>query len=621
MKKTYQGALMIGLTTLVCGGVMLGQPTTMTAQTINKCTPTTWKSTVFGQSANIAAGKNLVEKLRNGNVHLFSKNNGGKITGDHDGISYYYTKLPKTKNFDLTATVTVQHFGKEDVNGGTYDGQEGFGIMARDVIGTTDNDDLIASNIVAVGGFVKDKGASGKSAFFERTGVTSMIGEGSKGLKQTVIDATSPTMPANNYTYNVRLVKNNSGFKGGIVDRHGKWITGRNDFFYTPDLLSVQTTDYTVGFYTARNAEIVVKNVQLKTSNTKTDRPKVDDPHPVLPVEPKDKIAQPRMNTRTFVGDTIYVAPTATGQGTGTAAQPVDIYTATACVNPGQTIVLQGGEYNLDQQLYINYNVSGTATKPVTLISAAQYTQSNPNLVTFDNPGTLPVVLNLNQQTKSIVLDADYWIVSGVEIKNSLANTVGLQIAGSHNVVENSTFHHNGDSGLLVGLSDDVLKTTYWPHDNLVRYCASYLNEDPSHNNADGFAVKLRSGANNHLDHVSAYRNIDDGYDLYNKVGIGKIGAVLITNSLAHDNGWTDNIAITGDGNGFKLGGEGMSVNHVLRDSLSYGNLASGVSSNSNPIGTIQNVHAWNNHTNLSLYTFSYLQLNWTVENFFETAE
>ncbi|MDR3242289.1 MAG: hypothetical protein LBT37_08980 [Lactobacillaceae bacterium] len=591
-----------------------------TADNKTTCTQS-WSSIVFGQSAKIDTGKNLVEKLSDGSIHIFSKNNGGKITGDHDGISYYYTKLAKNKNFDIRATITVNHFGKEDVSGGTYDGQEGFGIMARDVIGTTDNDDLISSNIVALGGFVKDKGATGKTSFFQRTGVTSMIGEGSKGIRQTVIDATNPSMPAENYTYTIRLVKNNSGFKGGIVDKHGKWLAGQNDFFYTPELLSVQTDDYTVGFYTARNAEIIVKDIHLTISKVTKDAPKVDDPNPVVPVAPVDKVFETRKNLRTFTGTTIYVAPNANELGDGSTLSPVDIYTAVDCVTAGQIIVLKAGEYNLTQQLYINYNVSGTVEQPVTLISESQFTHDNPNLTAFNIQTQMDTIINLGNQTGSVVLDADHWIISGVEVKNSLANTVGFQIAGSFNTVENCLFDHNGDSGLLVGLSNDVLKKEYWPHDNLIRYCASFFNEDPSHNNADGFAVKLRSGENNHLDHVSAYRNIDDGYDLYNKVGIGKIGAVLITNSIAHDNGWTNDINVTGDGNGFKLGGEGMSVNHVLENSISYGNLTSGVTSNSNPLGTIKNVRAWNNQINLNLYTFSYLNLDWSVDNFSEIAD
>jgi hypothetical protein len=55
---------------------------------------------------------------------------GGKYTAFHDGISFYYTVIdPKTENFELTATFTVDYINP------VADGQEGFGLLALDSLG------------------------------------------------------------------------------------------------------------------------------------------------------------------------------------------------------------------------------------------------------------------------------------------------------------------------------------------------------------------------------------------------------------------------------------------------------------------------------------------------------
>ncbi|MDR0411335.1 MAG: hypothetical protein LBH75_05100 [Treponema sp.] len=62
-----------------------------------------------------------------------SSNNAGKIAGSEDGIAYYYKKVGKDTNFRLSADFEVIIFGlsngKADLNG-----QEGWGIMARDYV-------------------------------------------------------------------------------------------------------------------------------------------------------------------------------------------------------------------------------------------------------------------------------------------------------------------------------------------------------------------------------------------------------------------------------------------------------------------------------------------------------
>ncbi len=101
----------------------------------------------------------------------------------------------------------------------------------------------------------------------------------------------------------------------------------------------------------------------------------------------------------------------------------------------------------------------------------------------------------------------------------------------------------------------------------------SYGNEDPGRINADGFAVKMRVGEGNRLEGCYSHDNIDDGFDLFNKIEDGANGVVVIENSIARNN----------TSNGFKLGGEGQPVAHEIRNSIAIGNHLDGFTDNFNP--------------------------------------
>ena len=74
------------------------------------------------------------------------------------------------------------------------------------------------------------------------------------------------------------------------------------------------------------------------------------------------------------------------------------------------------------------------------------------------------------------------------------------------------------------------------------------------------------------------------------KAGDRTIGAVVIENCVAYGNGTlSDGTKTLGDGNGFKMGGEGLAVEHVLRNSLAFANDNAGITSNSNPAMIVEN--------------------------------
>ncbi|CAM5667127.1 hypothetical protein SAFG77S_11948 [Streptomyces afghaniensis] len=120
---------------------------------------------------------------------------------------------------------------------------------------------------------------------------------------------------------------------------------------------------------------------------------------------------------------------------------------------------------------------------------------------------------------------------------------------------------------------------------NLVQNLDSHGNYDPAGHgqNADGIAVKFGSGTGNRITRARLFDNSDDGLDLWQFSS-----PVTIEHSWAFGNGenrWSDP-AFEGNGNGFKLGGGGASVAHVVNNNAAWDNGLHGFTENSN-IGAI----------------------------------
>ncbi|QIK84050.1 right-handed parallel beta-helix repeat-containing protein [Sanguibacter sp. HDW7] len=290
-------------------------------------------------------------------------------------------------------------------------------------------------------------------------------------------------------------------------------------------------------------------------------------------------------------GEAIFVAPDGTPEGAGTPASPVDARTAVAYVQPGQQIVLAGGTYALTDALTIARGNDGTADAPITLMSA---------------PGQRAVLDLAGSARGGILLRGNHWHLYDLELKNAPSTGKALLVSGSHNVVERIESHHNEGTGIQVSAVSDSTPRAQRPAHNLVVSSVSHNNADPSANDADGFAAKLTVGDGNVFRWNIAHHNIDDGWDLYAKSTTGTIGNVVVEQSVAYANGRLADPADTrvGEGNGFKLGGESMPGQHVLRDSVAFDNLASGVTSNSGPDVRVERVTSVGSASrNLSLYT------------------
>jgi hypothetical protein len=166
----------------------------------------------------------------------------------------------------------------------------------------------------------------------------------------------------------------------------------------------------------------------------------------------------------------------------------------------------------------------------------------------------------------------DYWTVQNLTFQNSPAQGfVATSSVGG--VFKNLVTADNGDSGFT--LRGDGTSG------NLVQNLDSHGNYDPAGHgqNADGIAVKFGSGAGNRITGARLYNNSDDGVDLWQFSS-----PVTIEHTWAFGNGknrWGDT-AFEGNGNGFKLGGGGASVAHVVNNNAAWDNTLHGFTENSN---------------------------------------
>ncbi|WP_407425148.1 right-handed parallel beta-helix repeat-containing protein [Treponema sp.] len=292
----------------------------------------------------------------------------------------------------------------------------------------------------------------------------------------------------------------------------------------------------------------------------------------------------------TFKGKELHVSQTGDIFGTGAKDSPIDLDSAIKYAKPGQTILLAGGKYYPTKSLWIERGNDGTAKARKVLKSA-----DPANRAVLDFNGSKATVTAFN-------LYGNYWTIENIDITGTPDDCKALQIAGNYNEIRMVDTYLNGDTGIqIAGRSAEP--PAKWPSHNLIYGCESFGNCDPAQNNADGFASKLTSGEGNIFRNCVAHHNVDDGWDLYAKIETGPIGAVLLENCIAYNNGRKIDNTGKGDGNGFKLGGDGIAVKHVIRNSVSFNNDLNGITTNSNPALIVENCTLYaNKETNLNLY-------------------
>jgi len=589
-----------------------------------------WKAIAFGQSTDLNFSSNvLAEKIGVNDVTIDGKkltpqdkvdlskpvtleSRGGKIANSHDGLTFFYTELPTKENFVLQATVRVDHFGPE--NGAKPAAQEGAGLLVRDVLGVPRQQPLkegyeefpAASNLVMNAIMTQDKKDHHrvKLQAITREGISHPWGDaGAEIIKQSYqeeIDISKT--PA----FRLKLERTDDGFITAWAPAGSEaWVSKSVP---RADLISVQDPDrYYVGFFASRNAKITVSDASLTTSaaHTVASQPWQAKSLPaVVQLASAGKSATARYQVQARANDdgvfsvrqnevvigsdksvkagemysvpatltesnafsltftpargkavhqtfsvdkvsgmetsVLYVSPDGRADGLGTRASPQDLATAIGLIAPGGKIILSAGDYPRSE---IPLTASGSAEK----------------------------ITSLQAEGKAVIhgllVDASYWHIKGIEVTDK-----SLRIQGSHNLIESVKAYRNDDTGIQIS-SPEKIGRPLWASYNRVTDSESYANEDPGKINADGFAVKMRVGEGNRLENCYSHDNIDDGFDLFNKIEDGANGVVTIENSIARNN----------TSNGFKLGGEGQPVAHEVRNSKAIGNHLDGFTDNFNP--------------------------------------
>ncbi len=249
----------------------------------------------------------------------------------------------------------------------------------------------------------------------------------------------------------------------------------------------------------------------------------------------------------------IYVAPNGNDNNPGTMELPLySLHKAVSNVVAGGTIYLRGGTYTYNST--VRLYKAGASNAPISLLA---YPGERPVL---DYSTWVPANETIRAGARGIHIttNAQWWVLKGLEIQYAPDN--GIKSEGGHITFEQCVFHHNGDSGLQIGLNKDDFSTNpnpeSWAAYNTVWNCDSYRNADPatSYENADGFACKLYAGKGNRFYGCRAWENVDDGWDCYQTEHL-----IVIENCWSWHNGdptlWGFG-SFNGDGNGFKLGGD-----------------------------------------------------------------
>lgn len=252
----------------------------------------------------------------------------------------------------------------------------------------------------------------------------------------------------------------------------------------------------------------------------------------------------------------------------------ISLQQAIDSVKPGKTIYLKSGTYSISKTIIIAEGNNGSANST-----------KNISALGNDKPVLDFSTMAFDSSNRGVVLAGNYWNINGIKIQKAGDN--GMLLAGNNNTIDNCEFYANKDSGLQISRYNSAYNSIdTWPSNNTVKNCYSHSNYDPDNGeDADGFAAKLTCGRGNKFIGCISKYNVDDGWDLYTKDETGPIGSVYFENCEASYNGRTeDGVSTTdSDGNGFKLGGSKISVDHTLKNCKAFNNKKHGFTWNSNP--------------------------------------
>ena len=383
------------------------------------------------------------------------------------------------------------------------------------------------------------------------------------GSTITVLAATSRTVATGTW-YTLRL------------DTFGSTISGYVDGALVGTATNTAITAGRVGLFTgyasARFDDIIV--IDSATTPPTSQAPTSQAPTSSAPTSQAPTSSAPTSSAPTSQApsDALYVSPSGSASAAATVSAPTTLASAITRVTAGGTIYLRGGTYNLSQTVTIAPGNNGTSSARTTL---SAYPNETP-VLNFS-------AMSEDPANRGLAVNGSYWHVYGIVVERAGDN--GIFVGGSNNIIERTVTRFNHDSGLQISRIASSTPRDQWPSNNLVLSAESHDNADSDGEDADGFAAKLTVGPGNVFRYAVSHNNIDDGWDLFAKTDTGPIDPVTIEDSLSYDNGTLSNgtVNANGDRNGYKLGGDGIAVNHIVRRSIAYSNGHHGFTYNSNP--------------------------------------
>ncbi|KAF6820408.1 pectate lyase [Colletotrichum plurivorum] len=275
----------------------------------------------------------------------------------------------------------------------------------------------------------------------------------------------------------------------------------------------------------------------------------------------------------------IFVATDGSNSGSGSIESPyLSIQDAIDAASPGDTVHIRGGTYKPSDN--ISFRKSGTSSAPYTVRAH----EGEEVILDGDNLFGTPVeeyngALPSSKRGIFQLRGADYWRFYNLTFTKG---PYGVYVEdSSNNYFERITTHANYESGFH--LQNDISNTE-------IVFLDSYFNFDPRKNgkSADGISLKEGSGDGNIIRGARIWHNSDDGIDLCPR----QFGSpVTILDCLVFENGfdrWNMGSDHEADGNGVKLGGGSSAsdrtpVDHVVRNTISYGNKRRGFTDNNMP--------------------------------------
>lgn len=290
-----------------------------------------WRVSTYGSSTD-SKNNGVIGNANDGKVTVYSEGGKGKIVpGSTDGLTFYYTAIdPETENFTLTADIHVDSWTLSN-------GQEGFGMMAADAVGsngdgtafwnnayqaiatkveyywdgedvTTDSsankismklglgaisrlgvtaDDVAAiknGTITMPAGYVSETTTLETGAAAKGPGTYNLVGNWNKKAEPTG-NLENPLTD-----FRLQIQRNNTGYYLRYLDKDNKVI--KEVRYYDLErnsLTQIDKDNIYVGFFASRNARITVSNIDLKTitpaDDEKAEEREIEYVYPINTIE------------------------------------------------------------------------------------------------------------------------------------------------------------------------------------------------------------------------------------------------------------------------------------------------------------------------------------------------